>query len=359
MGVDIEGLAPRDGLDLDNVIGDVPTYEDPQCTVCHDIMDPVAGLFKNRTNDGEYNGDVRWHHTRTTNGVPRMLAPGYTMAAGDELPAGDYDRALPWLMQRLAADDRFAKQTVRTVFEGLTRIDSTAPSTTAYLTTLKDDFVASGFDMKSLVKAIMTSDYFLAQNLTAGEDPAQYADFGSARLLTPEELSRRIAAVIGDNYEWEGPNSNSGLAGRYRLTYGGIDSDEVVVRTTSPNSLIDATQSRIANQIACERVALELNGGNGNLFPSVTITDTPPGAEAAIRANLVHLHRLLLGEDLAANDAEIDATYQLLLDVRAEGATAISNDCRGGGGSTDTNGTVIPWMAVVAYLLSDYRFFYE
>ena len=38
-------LASRDGQDLDSVIGDVPTYEDPQCTVCHDVMDPVAGLF--------------------------------------------------------------------------------------------------------------------------------------------------------------------------------------------------------------------------------------------------------------------------------------------------------------------------
>ena len=359
LGVDIEGLAARDGLDLDNVIGDVPTYEDPQCTVCHDVMDPVAGLFKNRSNDGEYRGDVRWHHTRTTNGVPRMLPPGMSIDAADALPAGDYDRALPWLMQQTAGDDRFAKETVRTVFAGLTGIDSTAPSTTTFLTGLKDDFVASNYDMKSLVKAIVMSDYFLAENLAAGEDPAQFADFGNGRLLTPEELARKIAAVIGDNYEWEGPNSNSGLAGRYQLTYGGIDSDEVVVRTTSPNSLIDSTQARIAYQVACERVALELNGGNGNLFPSVGITDTPPGAEAAIRENLVHLHRLLLGEDLTANDAEIDATYQLFLDVRSDGETAISNSCRGGGGSTDDNGTVIPWMAVVAYLIADYRFFYE
>ena len=67
----------------------------------------------------------------------------------------------------------------------------------------------------------------------------------------------------------------------------------------------------------------------------------------------------VLGEDLAANDAEIDATYQLFLDVRSDGETAISNSCRGGGSSTDDNGTVIPWMAVVAYLIADYRFFYE
>ena len=65
LGVDIEGLAPRDGLDLDNVIGDVPTFEDPQCTVCHDVLDPVAGLFKNRRNEGRYQVENNWHHLRT------------------------------------------------------------------------------------------------------------------------------------------------------------------------------------------------------------------------------------------------------------------------------------------------------
>ena len=359
LGIDIEGLAARDGLDLDNVIGDVPTYQDPQCTVCHDVMDPVAGLFKNRSDAGEYLGNAGWQHTRTTNGVPRMLPPGYSADPADELPAGDYDRALPWLMQRIAADDRFAKETVRTIFNALTGIDSTAPAVTSFLTALKNDFVASGFDMKNLVRDIVTSEYVLATNLDAAADPNSYPDIGTGRLLTPEELARKISNVIGDGYVWNGPNSDSGLAERYELFYGGIDSEDIVTRTKEPNTIIDGIQERIAYQLACERVALELGSGTGNLFPNVGITDAPPAAEAAIRQNMVHLHRLLLGEDYASNAAEIDVTYQLFVDVRATGQTAIASACRGGGGSTDTNGTVIPWMAVVAYLASDFRFFYE
>ncbi|MEL6868441.1 MAG: HYR domain-containing protein [Pseudomonadota bacterium] len=359
LGIDIEAIAPRDGLDLDNVIGSVPTYEDPQCTVCHNVMDPVAGLFKNRENQGEYRGDVRWHHTRTTNGVPRMLPPGYTMDAADALPAGEFDRGLSWLMDRLVADERFAKQTVRTVFEGFTRIDSTSAATTSFLTGLQSDFIASNYDMKSLVKAVALSDYFLARNLAPGENPSAYLDYGTARMLTPEELDRRISALIGDGYQWEGPNSRSGLVEDYRLLYGGINSNDVTEREVAPNSLLDATQTRIGLQIACERVALELNGGDGNLFPAVGIADTPPSAENAIRDNLVHLHRWLLGEDLAADDPEIDSSYQLFLDVRNAGENDITNACRGGGGATDNNGTIIPWIAVVSYLMSDYRFFYE
>lgn len=360
LGIDIEGLASRDGLDLNNVIGDVPTYEDPQCTVCHDVMDPIAGLFTKRDNGGEYDRGNTFQHNRTTNGVPRMVPAGYTLDAADVLPSAEEDQPLKWMVLRLAADDRFADRTVRTVLHGLAGIDSTTPATTTFINDTKTAFVASNFDFKALVKSIMLSDYFRAENLALTESPAAYADVGAGRILTPEELRRRITAAAGGSYDWRGPNSNSGLGGRHYLLYGGIDSDQVISRTIDPTSLMDGIQERVANQVACERVAADLYN-NGLLFPNVDETITPDDAagEAAIRQNIVFLHRHLLGEDLAAADIEVDASYQLFVDVRAEGETAIPSQCRGGGGSSDVNGTVLPWMAVVTYLLSDYRFLYQ
>ena len=123
---------------------------------------------------------------------------------------------------------------------------------------------------------------------------------------------------------------------------------------------MNGIQERIANQVACERVADDLYNA-GVLFPTADDTDTPdtgPG-ETAIRQNLVHLHKYLTGEEYGANDAEVNATYQLFVDVRALGETAIPSQCRAGGPNNDANGTVLPWMAVVTYLLSDYRFLYE
>jgi hypothetical protein len=359
LGIDIEDLASRDGLDLNNVVGDVPTYEDPQCTACHDVMDPVAGLFTMRDNDGEYDNGNRYQHTRTTNGVPRMVPAGYSMDPGDVLPSDDEAQPLKFLVQRLAADERFADKTVRTVFGGLTRIEPTAASTIAAINNLKNDFIASGFDFKELVKDVVLSDFFRAANLDAAENPNGYVDVGAGRLLTSEELDRKITAIAGGNYNWRGPNSGSGLLGRHHLLYGGMDSDDVTVRTTSPTSLMDGIQERIANQVACERVADDLYNG-GTLFPFVDETVTPDnGGEPALRDNLVFLHRHLLGEDLTNDDAEIDTSYQLFLDARALGDTNIPARCRGGGGSSDTNGTVLPWMAVVTYLMTDYRFLYD
>ncbi len=359
LGIDIEGIAPRDGLDLNNVIGEVPTYEDPQCTVCHDVMDPIAGLFTLRDNQGEYDSSNRYEYTRTTNGVPRMVPAGYSIDPADALPSSEEDRPLVWLAQQIAGDDRFADTTVRTVFTGLTRIDPSTTATTAAINDLKVGFVQSNYDFRELVKNVVLSDFFRAQNLDITQNPSSYADVGTGRLLTPEELDRRISASFGGNYSWRGPNSGSGLRGRHYLLYGGIDSDEITTRTTSPTSLMDGIQERIANQAACERVANDLYN-DGVLFPFVDEAVTPDnGGENAIRDNIVFLHRHLLGEDLEADGAEIDATYQLFLDVRDLGESSIPSQCRGGGSSTDSNGTVLPWMAVVTFLMTDYRYLYD
>ena len=92
--------------------------------------------------------------------------------------------------------------------------------------------------------------------------------------------------------------------------------------------------------------------------PSSDTPDTQAGRNA-IRANIRHLHRYLLGEDLVAADPEIETSYQLFVAARGIGETNIPTECRGGGGSTDTLRTVLPWMAVVTYLLGDYRFVYD
>ena len=183
---------------------------------------------------------------------------------------------------------------------------------------------------------------------------------GSGRRLTPEELSRKIAAVIGEDYQWRGPETRSGLLGEHLLLYGGLDSADIIKRTTEANALSNGIQLRIANQIACERVAADLNDG-GILFPIASVNDDPDTAAGAdrIRRNIQFLHRHLLGEDLALADPEIEESLALFLAARATGETAIPGACRGGGGANDVNGTVIPWMAVVTYLLSDYRFFYH
>ena len=91
-----------------------------------------------------------------------------------------------------------------------------------------------------------------------------------------------------------------------------------------------------------------------------------------MRANIQYLHRYLLGEELALNSPEITETYALFSAALQDGGSvALPSRCvrtknlltgetlSGGGLKTDPNYTIRAWMAVVAYLLSDYGFLYE
>jgi hypothetical protein len=105
---------------------------------------------------------------------------------------------------------------------------------------------------------------------------------------------------------------------------------------------------------------------------------TPPDA---IKKNIQYLHAQILGEDLSLDDPEVARTYQLFADTFAEGTqklqdktvnTGLQYNCQGRKNwitgadvpdamrlKDDKNYVVRSWMAVITYLLSDYRFLYE
>jgi hypothetical protein len=111
---------------------------------------------------------------------------------------------------------------------------------------------------------------------------------------------------------------------------------------------------------------------------------------ARIKSNIAHLHWVLIGEQVATDSAEVQATYDLFSAVLSEGQEMLENkdaydprpstylewECRARwyrdkDGRTDgdlpvedrieedSNYVIRAWIAVIAYLLSDYRFVYE
>ena len=122
LDVDINEFGSRP-VDASNDFGENPTLDNPDCTVCHTTMDPVAGLYMNWNESGEYSGEGEWF------GPDYILPPGFN---GEALPDGNRKNALQWFALRLAENPRFAQATVKTVFQGLTGqevLDITAPMT--------------------------------------------------------------------------------------------------------------------------------------------------------------------------------------------------------------------------------------
>jgi hypothetical protein len=378
-----------------------PTMHNPQCTICHAQLDPLAGAFMNFDTQGRYDRrDEGWYVD--------MRPPGF----GEEtVPADEWGRALQWAAKKLAADEKFALAAVHTVYTGLVGrpplenpTDPSDPAFTskrafyemeeAFLERTKQVFIESGYNLKSIVPEVVRSPFYRAQSAIDLEEPeAQVLEpLGTMRLLTPEELDAKLVAVLGQPWKRRVGDRNQLLHGdEYRFFYGGIDSDQVLERVTEPNGIMANIALRMANEMACFSVPRDFTREREGrtLFPHVESAFVPedrngfavPEAEEAIRRNIRYLHYRLLGEVLTPGHPEEEATWQIFLQTWREGFGLLQNDqvsaelhghCHAHrefetdaelpeGQRVQRDGlyTIRAWMAVVTYLLADWRFIYH
>lgn len=390
----LDGARPNgSAVDLANK---APTMQNPDCVKCHGLLDPVASAFQDWSVLSRYSPPRDWYKD--------MFQAGF---AGTDLPASARTTRLPWLADQITADPRFDSALVRLVYKGLTSREPLAPpgagapsaEVEAYqaesqvLDTIKAAYIAGNRNLKTLAREIVLSPYWRANGLDDTAFAQVHALTGAAQLLTPELLHRKINALFG--FEWRGPldqysssikNSSSArlLSSRqyYQQLYGGIDSFSVTERLTDPNGLMTKVQERLANELACYAVPNDFltTKAERRLFPNVDTTTTLNNSanRTAIRTNIRHLHRYLLGEELAFDAPEITETYELFAAILEDGQGKLGSSLTAQlpyrcvrtkdmvtgttlsvGMSNDPIYMVRAWMAVVAYLLSDYRFLYE
>lgn len=394
LATDVMRLAERP-VDPTAIVDFNPTLYNPDCAVCHANIDPVAGAFQNWDDDGEFN-------PREEGWYPDMRPPGF---GEDAIPSSEWSSSLPWLAQTIIENELFDLAIVHTLYQGITGeapltppTDENAEALLAYeaqrdeLEAVAAAFRASGHNIKVAVKEIVKSKTFRAKNVVDEEKtPEAYATTGTARFLTPELLNRKIQATTG--VRWGRDNQAPYLLNEneYLIFYGGINSNTVTQRITEPNGLMTSIAKRMANEVACAATARDFTRPMEErlLFTQVERTFEPEdangfevtGAAEAIRNTIVDLHERLLGERLNVDDPEIERTFNLFVETWREGKEAIANDevgvnvhyqCRAVNDpetgeelpeeqrvNRDEEYTVRAWMAVTAYLLSDFKFLYE
>lgn len=411
LGTDILKTAERP-LDPTQITDFNPTMNTAACAVCHGALDPIAGAFQNfqhdNGNQAVYRGDYQWYLD--------MRPPGF---GKEKLPADQYVNSLGWLAGQITNDPRFAISVTYQAFRLVTGQEPVMAPADTNSPTYKDDFDAylgqyytltaiaekfkeSNYNFKVLVEELVMSPYFRAENTASTINPNQLKKFGvlgTAHLLTPEQLNRKISSVLG--MSWGQPTRDDLLVDEdeYRLLYGGIDSENVTKRITDPNGIMANVSERMANEMACRFVPSELyiDKSDRQFFKNVELDVEPKdvngyevsSAKAQIISQIQTLHEKLLGETLEANDPEIVRTYNLFVDTWSEGKEIIATagddkygaqhlpfDCvpdinyRTGAQleapegqddkfSNDRFYTARAWMAVTAYLLSDYKFLYQ
>ena len=323
LGLDIEKSASRttdpDALaDTDN-----PTMKNPACTVCHSVMDPVAGTFQNYGETGEYRDE--WGGQDSLDGLYKdpedgtytpyqpgdswyrdMRDPGF-----DKRVAPDADNSVQWLADQIVDDDRFAEATVKFWWPTVTGIEIATPPedennsdfeamlltsnaqiaevqrlANAFRTGITD---GSPYNLKDLLVEIVLSPWIRGESIS-DDDPARAAalrNAGVERLLTPEELARKTEVITG--YGWRRSinafvdtngfvNGNLTDEGRYRLLYGGIDSDGITERADDMTALMAAVAQSHAVEVSCPIVQREFllwPDENRRLFGGIDDTVSP------------------------------------------------------------------------------------
>jgi len=379
LGIDIMKLAPRvtDAAAVDAEY-EIPTMQAADCVVCHKTIDPVAGLFQD-FNEGGHLGP------RKDGWYTDMFGPGFE---GEDLPQDERWRSLQWLGERTAKDPRFAVAMVEHVYYTLMGRKVLQPPESiddpmfgsrrrAYqqqrmvIDNTAERFAEAGFNLKVAFKYLIASKFYRADGLaTVAEHPRRQAeldDIGLVRLLTPEQLERKITAIFG--LEW-GRLVNR--ESKFKILYGGIDSKAVTERMTDPSGAMGAIQRIMSNDVACKNVALDFTKepSERRLFPSIEPSVVPndgPDAEKTIREAIIHLHQHLLGRQHTVDHPEVERTYQLFAGIISDAAAMQTLDKRGSyfcerideKHLDDPNYTLRAWRGVVTYMLRQHDFLYE
>lgn len=296
LGLDIEKSAARTTDPVALADNNNPTLNNPHCTVCHQTLDPIAGAFQNFGDEGWFRDS--W---RGLDALPETYkhSPGSPYQDGDTWyrdmrdpgfdgqVVTDRDRSLAWLAQQIVDDPRFAVATVQFWWPAimadvpLPRPENSSDAgfdarLSAYqaqqadIQALADQFtngIAGGapFNLRDLLVEMILSPWFRAEAAEAAlSDTQQWglSQAGSDRLLTPEELEAKTAALTGftwrahpDQYAADG--IYSALGDRFRIYYGGIDSLGITERARSLNTLMSNVALAQALSVACPTAVLE------------------------------------------------------------------------------------------------------
>jgi hypothetical protein len=378
LGVDVLELAARVS-DAAAVTAKfkVPTMEASECVVCHKTLDPVAGLFQ----DYWKFADQGVYGKRKGGWFTDMFGAGFE---GENLPSAERWRSLQWLGERTAKDPRFSVAMVEHVYYILTGRKVLLPpkdmddpwfaaKRRAYQEQRREVeriaalFTKANFNLKTAFKEWAGSAFYRADGLaTAMKEPmrrSELDDVGLVRMLAPEQLERKIAAVFGEKW--------NRLNGEMAMLYGGIDSKEVTDRAPDPSGAMGAIQRILSNDLACKSVARDFARPTAErrLFPTIEPSVLPGSSienDAAIRKAIAYLHERILGRYDAAESAEVARTFKLFAGIVADAAEQKGLDmrenysCRQGGAVTDDpHYTIRAWRGVVTYLLRRQEFLYE
>ncbi len=351
-----------------------PTSNSPMCSVCHTVIDPIAGGFRgfDELTMSRFAPDDKWHDD--------MLPPGVNSV---QMPPSSYGAAIMWLGAQIPNDARFGISVAQVMYKGILGddplpfpTDRAAPDyddrikafnlQNDWFVQIGKDFREAKYDLRKLVLAIVRSVYFRAVSGDKAKD-ALHEGLGPGRLLGPEMLGRKYRATTGlyffagdqgvkdEQRQRDGYLRSDLIADpSWRLVYGGIDSGDTTKRNDTVSPIMVATSQYTASMVACRSTSYDFTKPPParRLFPLVEMNTVPftpranldvaltavPDGERKIRENIKHLFWRLLGQTVAPDSPEVSLAYGLFVDVWKD---LEETDLKAGNNRGMTNGRCI------------------
>jgi len=324
----------------------------------------------------------------------------------------DNDKSLQWLAHRIVNDSRFPKATVEFWWSAVMGAELlSAPendadadfneklarfeSQQATIKELAKNFKENNLNFKSLLADMVMSPWFSADAIDPNiANTAILRDLGRGQLLTPEKISRKVRALMGQSWnqrpskEFLVPGliaDNLTVEWDFRSFIGGIDSFAVTQRPRELNVSMYNVIMRQAGELATPFAIIEFLSPEEKrvIFKGISVDDIPtdPSKELLFRKKLAELHFMFWGDDVATDSAAIDNSFELLTNLYLarkeenridvyESPAWIGNkdtgqwgqagedlcDCDPGMDYTFMKGT---WSGMIKYFMSHYKFVSE
>jgi len=344
-------------VETDDIASENPTMNNPTCTGCHNVMDPVSSSFRHWQRRDERNVTPKgWDQSQ-------LLAPGFN---GEIMPE-DESAPLKWLTQRITQDPRFARATVKTLFQAITghglliNPDQQAGQLAnqrynfqqSIIQQIASDFIDSNYNIKQLIKALIMSDYFNSETFVGG----------SSQLLPSERLTRKLKATLNDDsfsgsntllssnvYQGDQANGIMTLIQQYTASYGACES----------------LKQDLA-KMPTDRILLPEFNWEGSLQENGSLSEQ---AHESIKLNLQNLMWVLWGQAVDTDDESLVQLYDHYLSVVAAGKSdsttnSLNGNCRFNDPITDkqvrydNDYLIRGWIGMINIMIDDYRFYFE
>lgn len=363
LDIDIEGSSQRPVNEADLADTNNPTMNNPSCTVCHAILDPVAAAFQNWNERNQYKPRgqaLDQFYKFPEDGASSLYQQGDSWYR-DMRPPGlfehsikDDDYSLQELAQLIVKEPGFYRASVKFWWQSIFgEKPLERPSQDGELNVIEKieayeaqqefiqelaDLLYQSKNMKAVFKRMVQSVWFRGEYVG---DPFQYAvvsesQVASKQLLNPEQIEVKIEELTGlvhgrmrrrDIYNGLPTQFSSFRQGTIeveKVSLGGHNSDSVLDRRELVSPLMQNVYLAIAQDLSCPAVAYDLllPKNERRLLGLVETNNTPDNSATLIREQIAQLaHRFLGYSDLELEN-EVELIYELfensfLLNTRA------------------------------------------